>query len=716
MKLQYLILSNIGPFRGRHTVDLNSDNESTGYAFFAENGRGKTSIYNAMRWCLFGEVSERAKTVGGNTISGSVRPIVGDGKILMNDEAYENDDPQEMSVMLIAEGEKGKITVQRTATSTTKLARSDDDLKIDLQVSIGSAPMKSGSEGQEAIESFFPQELERFFFIDGEALEEYTEMMQSSAAKGLQDEVNAILGIPGLLRGSDDLSKIRQQVKSRIVSNTKAQKSSTANNDKYIAQQNKYSRALKQVNEKEKLLKVVVDKLESTKEEMAKHKELQPLIEEIKTVDLNLQIKQQRLAELAREKVSESTVAWKVLIWQRAEQIHKEVEDSQKKQLERERSISQTQESISDLQKMIDDFTGFCNECNQALPDHEAYKAKLQADLDAKKTILKRLESSAEQSNSELIIKLGDLEKLRPRDDSKDRINSVNEKWRKVKSDIENLIERKAVLNSKVTEEAKSDFGEIAALKGKQETIVASREKELKQARNQLNIEELELKRLQKLSGAVTQDTEALKVDDVIGKLMVTIKDTIASYRERARKEVEEQATKVFLNLSNAPEVHTGISVDKEFKTKIKNSRGGYERSPSSGMVSMMTLSVIDALRRVSGIDAPVFLDTPGRSLDEKHKGELLNYFWQSKGHQFLIFAHSGEYTVDETVKQYKNQLAKAWTVSFPKDHKEICFKAGCKSTKVEHDAYNKTNNCKDCGNTWNIGDKRAMILEVDLT
>ena len=37
-------------------------------------------------------------------------------------------------------------------------------------------------------------------------------MMQSSAAKGLQDEVNAILGIPGLLRGSDDLSKIRQQV------------------------------------------------------------------------------------------------------------------------------------------------------------------------------------------------------------------------------------------------------------------------------------------------------------------------------------------------------------------------------------------------------------------------------------------------------------------------------------------------------------------------
>ena len=54
MKLQYLVLNNIGPFHGVHTIDLTTDKQSTGYAFFAANGRGKTTIYNAMKWCLFG--------------------------------------------------------------------------------------------------------------------------------------------------------------------------------------------------------------------------------------------------------------------------------------------------------------------------------------------------------------------------------------------------------------------------------------------------------------------------------------------------------------------------------------------------------------------------------------------------------------------------------------------------------------------------------------
>ena len=47
---------------------INVENNGSGYAFFAENNRGKTSIYNSLRWCLFGEVLERAKTVNGQSI------------------------------------------------------------------------------------------------------------------------------------------------------------------------------------------------------------------------------------------------------------------------------------------------------------------------------------------------------------------------------------------------------------------------------------------------------------------------------------------------------------------------------------------------------------------------------------------------------------------------------------------------------------------------
>ena len=78
MKLQNLILYNIGPFQGRYPINFQSENNGNGYAFFAENNRGKTSIYNAMRWCLFGEVSERAKTADGKRYEGGKIPIVGE--------------------------------------------------------------------------------------------------------------------------------------------------------------------------------------------------------------------------------------------------------------------------------------------------------------------------------------------------------------------------------------------------------------------------------------------------------------------------------------------------------------------------------------------------------------------------------------------------------------------------------------------------------------
>ena len=100
MKLQHLVLFNIGPFRERHIIDFSSDSSSTGYAFFAANGRGKTSIYNAMKWCLFGEVKTRVRATTGSKIKPKKRPIFGEGEDdpLMNRTAYEDDRNPTMSV------------------------------------------------------------------------------------------------------------------------------------------------------------------------------------------------------------------------------------------------------------------------------------------------------------------------------------------------------------------------------------------------------------------------------------------------------------------------------------------------------------------------------------------------------------------------------------------------------------------------------------------
>lgn len=714
MRLTHLILSNIGPFRGTHIIDLTTPSASTGYAFFAKNTRGKTTIYNAMRWCLFGEARGRGKIINGKRVDGSSRPIVGDGEILMNDDAYDNDDPQEMSVMLIAEGLSGKIQVTRTAKSSTKFARNDSEMDIRLDVIIGSNPMTSGKEAQKEIESFFPRELERFFFIDGESLEDYTEMMESNSIEGLQDEVNAVLGIPALVKGSDDLTLLRQTLKSKIDKTSKAVKQSTSARDNALAQKRLLQEKLNVASEKQKQLQTVAGKLEETLKKMHVHQELAPLIEELKSLDTQILLKEANLLEAAKEKVSESKVAWKVLLWTQASKFHSELSAQKKKSDDGERSIEKTREDIERIKKNIEDVTGICEECGQPLPNIEKYKLKLKSELSEREEILERLEKSQIHSPDDLIIKLGELQKIKPQADSKERIIKSEAKWKRLSNDLESLREQKRNLNAKVSEEAKSSVAELGELKGRQETMIATRTKELQEARKDAEVAELELTRLERLSGNTTHDKASIQLNSTISKIQVAIKNTISSYREKARNEVEMRASEVFVRLNNMPEVYTGISVDKNFRTKIRNSKGGFERKPSSGLTSMMTISVLDALRQVSGLDAPVFLDTPGRSLDEEHKKELLDYFWQTEGHQFLIFAHSGEYTVEQAVQEHKGMLAKAWTLTFPGDH-STCYKAACQSHDVLYDVSKKQYSCQKCDHIWNTDTKETIVMEVKL-
>ena len=712
MKLKYLILRNFGPFRKPEPISLESNKSVTGYAFFADNGRGKTSIYNALRWCLFGEVRERAKTVSGNRFEGSIRPIVGGENFLINSDAYDQDDVQMMSVMLIAEGAKGKIQIQRTAESNTTLARTDEDMEVALSVTVGKESF-SGTRAQEAIDEFFPKELERFFFIDGEALEEYTEMMRSSSVDGLQDDVNAVLRIPSLTRGVDDLSILRQGVKSSISKSNKSSKNVAKSRDQANIQKRELQAAIANVDKLTSEIEIVKSKLSKTNEDLKKHSEFIPIYQEIDRLNIEINLFEAKLSEHSQDRVEESKVAWKVLIWQKAGPMYEEFKKISDTNNNRDLRVRTLKSEIETESKQIEVFDGICTKCQQPVPDLELELQKMKDALNEKKSELEKLTKGDFISQSELYQKLGDLDKLRPPTGAGERIKRANKKWLETKKELESKKERLQHLNSRISQEGKQGTEELRESKGRQEAALAQKETRLKQAKVVAAECEKELRRLEKLAGSSDSDDTDYILDDIMGKLIVAMKNTIADYREQARVKAQTYASEVFLKLTNAKDAFSGISLDRNFRSKIMRSKGGHMVNPSSGMVSMMTISVIDALRRVSNVEAPVFLDTPGRSLDYKHKEELLNYFWQNDGHQFLIFAHSGEFDTEETLEKHADKLAKAWSLSWPGDHIDICY--ACGSKKIEGD-YNSTMNiCKDCDEKWDRTSTTTMIRELKI-
>ena len=81
---------------------------------------------------------------------------------------------------------------------------------------------------------------------------------------------------------------------------------------------------------------------------------------------------------------------------------------------------------------------------------------------------------------------------------------------------------------------------------------------------------ELEISKLERDGKGSTIDRFSVSFEDILGKLIVTIEDTIKLYTEQARDEVEKASTDVFMEVTNAPQTFSGIKLDKDFRASIR--------------------------------------------------------------------------------------------------------------------------------------------------
>ena len=715
MRLHYLVLSDIGPFRGRHVFDFSTDDEqSSGFAFFAKNGRGKTTIYNAMKWALFGHVRRKSKLVNNIVVEGSNRPIVDEKEIdnmLMNYNAWQDDSPQQMSVLFIAKGEFGELQVQRTA-SCSAMARKDKDFDVELSVSLNGTSF-SGAAAEEEIAKIFPIELERFFFIDGEEVEAYTTMMKSSAT-GIIDDIKSILRLPSLTRGIEDLKAIREGYDSAIQANDQKQARDARASDKARQLFGQLSAVRKQISELEKEVERLNERKSGLGDEMSKHEELRLYADEKLVIQTKMDGLENTLQTSLQTLISEFSGAGNVLLWgllgPQYEVIQEENDANQSRRFE----LDSKQRERSNLQSTIEAFASICESCGQEVPDAEAHLSKKKQELADLEAAIQTLESEGGTDPRVLRQKLTAMEKhFMPNAGSKERIVRAYAHYKDQVTEFENLSERRASLAELVSDDSTQEILALANKIAKTDQVLLKKEKELKEAR--FKEDELDRKyKSAKPSGVDDGDIkEVFHLRDTIKKFIVAIQDTVKSYSDRATEEVQTEASKVFKELSNAPDAFEGIRLNKQFKARIFGTDGRPVVGASSGMEVIMTLSIIDALRTVSRLEAPVFFDTPARSLDKDHKNGMLNYFWRADRSQFLIFAHTGEFTVEEILEDDLAQFNKAWELIWPEDVQgKSCIHCG--STNVSHAGKGKSS-CGDCKKITDSSERQTYAKEVVL-
>ena len=154
--LSKIILNNFRPYRGRKTIEFSTDKDRRITIILGKNGTGKTTLLNAITWCLYGEEYHLQAQE-------QILPI-------LNTEI--KDDLAEVSVELhFKHAEHGSIfkierkqKFERTDNGMEKI--SNDELGI-LYKKPSSYDWKREGNPNYFIQTLLPKELHDFYFFDG---------------------------------------------------------------------------------------------------------------------------------------------------------------------------------------------------------------------------------------------------------------------------------------------------------------------------------------------------------------------------------------------------------------------------------------------------------------------------------------------------------------------------------------------------------------------
>jgi DNA sulfur modification protein DndD len=174
-----LTLKNFGPYKGTQTVAFP---EPPGVIIlFGENGRGKTTLLNAIRFALFGKVLGR----GSKEIPTS--------KLINWPALDEGETKASVEIKFKFEGDNYVLT---RIIETSKGGRKNDVRIEEFLDKNGSVLNKD--QLQRELNKIMPEEVSRFFLFDGELLQEYEDLLieDDPQGRGIKAQIEKILGVP----------------------------------------------------------------------------------------------------------------------------------------------------------------------------------------------------------------------------------------------------------------------------------------------------------------------------------------------------------------------------------------------------------------------------------------------------------------------------------------------------------------------------------------
>lgn len=184
----------------------------------------------------------------------------------------------------------------------------------------------------------------------------------------------------------------------------------------------------------------------------------------------------------------------------------------------------------------------------------------------------------------------------------------------------------------------------------------------------------------------ITQLTKKIEAASEIDERLQTVfkvEKVLSDYHQQLARqkiyELQEEFTTIFKMLHRKEDMIASVKIDPyTFAVTLYDVQGAEisKGSLSSGELEIYAMSMLWALARTSGQKLPFIVDTPLARLDSKHRDNLVELFFPYASHQMMIFS-----TNTEVDKQYFDQLepdiAQAYNLEYCEESKSTVVKEG---------------------------------------
>ncbi len=629
-----LVIENFGPFKGTQTVDFVDADGVT--IIWGNNGRGKTTLLNIIRYALFGKYQNR-------------RGVDVDLPSLANLEG-KKDGKYDFKVILkmLNDGIRYELTRQYVVRRGISNPQKNDDYEEHVFLKKEGAIL-SPDQREHELNLIMPNEVSRFFLFDGELLQEYEELLMEGTQTGntIKESIEQILGVPVLTNGAIDteaaLTEYRKEKNKTAQSNAQTQKIA-AQMITLEAEKQEHTAELVRLRE---ALNIELGNKIKLEDEAQQSEHVSALIKSLEDLDGDIEVKNASRDAILTSIVLATGEAWKGLVSSRVDSILSEVDKQVKELEERESAHKVANHFLKEMKNAA--VKHHCELCDQDIPDDKIEalvqritaasnefggltedEVKVLQSLRGRRSTLQSMKAESKKDVLELLeAQLATLEV--EIDDATRQRRTVREELER-HGDIEEL-----------SKDTKENVKQLANCMKKVDNLKDGIQQEI----DKIKEVESALAVLEEKLNKVSTDSEtqiAKRKVELCEAINSIFEEGIASYRDKLKDDVERDATELFVQISNDPD-YTSLKINHNYGLFMVHSSGEIVPLRSAGFEHVVALSLIGALHKNAPLRGPIIMDSPFGRLDPTHKGNITKIL-PKMSEQIVLLAYTHE--IDE--------------------------------------------------------------------